>query len=310
MKVALTKAFAMLGLISTQVYAEQVTVCGVDKDVQKCVEEASTNIITLSEGLHLTSGVHIGSNTTFIVPKNSILKLANDAKLNGQAFGGDANFVIASVGKADKLVENVHLIIDGEVDGNKAIHVYEKGGVEGIDWKWVKNSTISGSGTIHSANGDGIDLDAVHNIKISGVTVRDNGDSGIHFGSPRPIMPSTNNVVMDVTSINNGFRIGKSGFDLSWPNPDGVIYVNCVAIDNYRNFKMEATGGAIYGSTSIDNGNVIEKDDVGGASYAMINSENVTNKNFISVKTKILLNRDIRKLFGMNYHTYLDGLEY
>ncbi|EKO3922295.1 hypothetical protein GCS60_003223, partial [Vibrio metschnikovii] len=153
-------------------------------------------------------------------------------------------------------------------------------------------------------------LDAVHNIKISGVTVRDNGDSGIHFGSPRPIMPSTNNVVMDVTSINNGFRIGKSGFDLSWPNPDGVIYVNCVAIDNYRNFKMEATGGAIYGSTSIDNGKVIEKDDVGGASYAMINNENVTNKNFISVKTKILLNRDIRKLFGMNYHTYLDGLEY
>jgi len=71
MKVALTTTFAMLGLISTQVYAEQITVCGTDKDVQKCVEEASTNIITLSEGLHLTSGVHIGSNTTFIVPKIS-----------------------------------------------------------------------------------------------------------------------------------------------------------------------------------------------------------------------------------------------
>nr|QOS24809.1 hypothetical protein VP359_00013 [Vibrio parahaemolyticus] len=96
---------------------------------------------------------------------------------------------------------------------------------------------------VHSANGDGIDLDAVHNSKISGLTVRENGDSGIHFGSPRPIMPSTNNIVIGVTSINNGFRIGKSGFDLSWPNPDGAIYVNCVAIDNYRNYKMEATGG-------------------------------------------------------------------
>lgn len=288
----------------------EVTICPNNFDIQKCVDEAPTKVISLSKGLNLTSGLHIYSNTTLIIPKGSVLKLADDAKLNGEAFGGDANFVIASIGKPNALVENVHLIIDGEVDGNKTIHIYEKGGVEGIDWKWVTNSSISGSGTIHSANGDGIDLDAVHNSQISGVIVRDNDDSGIHFGSPRPIMPSTNNVVIGVTSINNGFRIGKSGFDLSWPNPDGVIYVNCVAIDNYRNFKMEATGGAIYGSTSIDNGNVVEKDDVGGASYAMINSKNVTNKNFISVKTKILLNRDIRKLFGMNYHTYLDGLEY
>lgn len=291
-------------------YAQEITLCSNNEDLQKCIDNAPTDTISLLEGLYLTSGIHITSNTTFIIPKNSILKLADDAELDGAAFGGDANFVISSVGKPEQLIENVHLVINGEVDGNRDVHVYEQGGVEGIDWKWVENSTISGSGVVHSANGDGIDLDAVHNSKISGLTVRGNGDSGIHFGSPRPIMPSSNNVVIGVTSINNGFRIGKSGFDLSWPNPDGVIYVNCIAIDNYRNYKMEATGGAIYNSYSINNGSEIKKDYFGDASYVMVNGSDVTNNNFISMRTKILIKRDVRKLLGMSYHAYLDGLEY
>ncbi|WP_412125851.1 hypothetical protein [Vibrio cyclitrophicus] len=192
-----------------------ITICTQNEALQQCIDNAKTNIISLSSGIHETSGIFISSNQTFIVPDGSTLKLADDAVLNGEAFGGDANFVIASIGKPNQLVSNVHIIINGEIDGNKDVHVYEKGGVEGIDWKWVENSTISGSGVVHSANGDGIDLDAVHNIQISDITVKDNGDSGIHFGSPRPIMPSTNNVVIGVTSINNGFRVGKSGFDLS-----------------------------------------------------------------------------------------------
>ena len=290
--------------------AEEITTCNNNRELQTCIDEAQTSIITLSEGLHLTDGIHIKSNITFIIPVNSTLKLSDNAKLNDQAFGGTANFVIASIGTPKKMIENVNLIINGSVDGNRIIHDYEQGGVEGIDWKWVKNSTISGAGTIHSANGDGIDLDAVHNIKISDVTVRGNGDSGIHFGSPRPIMPSTNNTVIGVTSVGNGFRIGKSGFDLSWPNPNGVIYINCIAIDNYRNYKIEADGGAIYASQSIDNGKVVEVDDIGGADYVFINDKNLTDKNLISVKTKILLGRDIRKILGLRYHKYLDGLEY
>jgi hypothetical protein len=217
---------------------------------------------------------------------------------------------VASIGTSENLVENVHLIINGEIDGNKRIHTYERGGVEGIDWKWVKNSSISGTGVIHSANGDGIDLDAVYNTRVEGVTVKDNGDSGIHFGSPRPIVGSLNNIVIGVTSINNGFRIGKSGFDLSWPNPDGVVYINCTAIDNYRNFDMEASGGAIYNSKSINNGNVVEADSLSGADYAYLNGQNLTNKSLISTKTKILLKRDIKKMLGMSYHKHLDGIEY
>lgn len=306
-----TFTFILLIYSSSIFSAENnITTCYSDKNLQSCIDGSKTDIITLSDGVYKTSGIKIPSNKTFIIPKNTVLKLSDNAKLNGKAFGGDANFVIATIGKPDRLISNVHIIVDGEIDGNKKIHTYEKGGVEGIDWKWVKDSSISGNGIIHSANGDGIDLDAVHNIKISDVTVKDNGDSGIHFGSPRPIMPSTNNIVMNVTSINNGFRIGKSGFDLSWPNPDGVIYVNCKAIDNYRNFKMEASGGAIYNSKSIDNGKVLKLDDVRGANYVIINGENKTDKKLISEKTIILFKRDIKKFFGIDYHKYLDGIEY
>ena len=41
------------------------------------------------------------------------------------------------------------------------MHPYAKGGVEGIDWKWVTNSSIIGNGEIRNNNGDGIDLDVV-----------------------------------------------------------------------------------------------------------------------------------------------------
>lgn len=291
---------------------ENITVCHPNDNLQNCIDASTTGTISLSEGVYNVQGIHISSNTTFIIPKHSTLRLDDNAVLDADAFGGEANFVLASIGSKGNMIENVHIIVDGEIDGNKSIHTYEKGGVEGIDWKWVANSTISGTGVIHSANGDGIDIDATFNSVISDVTVKDNGDSGIHFGSPRPIAGagSKNNVVIDVTSISNGFRIGKSGFDLSWPNPDGAIYVNCTAIDNYRNFLIEASGGAIYNAISKNNGAVLKGDSIGGADYAVINSVNVTNKEFISTKSKVLIKRDIKKLLGMKYHKHLDGIKY
>ncbi len=301
------------GVVSANTHAqEEITVCYPSVDLQSCIDESKTSTISLSKGIYNVQGIHISSNTTFIIPKHSTLRLDDDAVLDSDAFGGEANFVLASIGSKDSMIENVHIIVDGEIDGNKTIHTYEKGGVEGIDWKWVTNSTISGSGVIHYANGDGIDIDATFNSIISDVTVRDNGDSGIHFGSPRPIAGagSKNNVVIGVTSLNNGFRIGKSGFDLSWPNPDGVIYVNCNAIDNYRNFFIEASGGVIYNAISQNNGKVVKKDIISGADYAVINGENATNKAFISLKSQILIKRDIKKLLGMEYHKHLDGIKY
>ena len=305
------KYYMLLFFASMSVLAkESFTTCEPSVDLQKCIDNAPIKIIRLSKGIYNVSGIHLNSNTTLVIPKGSVVRLADDAPINNKAFGGTANFVLASIGTPDNIIENVNIVVDGEIDANKASHPYENGGVEGIDWKWVKNSSISGSGTIHSANGDGIDIDSTFDSVISNVIVRNNGDSGIHFGSARPIVGSKNNVVIGVTSINNGFRIGKSGFDLSWPNPDGVVYINCTAIDNYRNFQIEASGGAIYNGKSVDSGKVVLKDDIKGANYAIINDVNVTNKAFLSKKLKVLIERDVRKFFGIKYHKYLDDVEY
>jgi len=298
-------------LISLPISAQKnITICNPEEDLQSCIDTSKINRISLTEGIYNTSGIHISSNITFIIPKNSVLRFGDDVELDSNMFGGKANSVLSSIGTKDALVENVHIIVDGVIDGNKNIHTYEKGGAEAIDWKWVRNSSISGSGLIHSANGDGIDLDATYNSNISDVTIQNNGGSGVHFGSPRPIVGSKGNVVMNITSINNGYKSKKNGFDLSWPNPDGAIFINCRAIDNYRNFQMEAYGGAIYNSESINNGTVVEQDDFKGADYVFINGKNVTQKSILSRKTQILLKRDLYKLLGKGYPSYLESLTY
>ncbi|HHC6787550.1 TPA: hypothetical protein ACN38F_003078, partial [Vibrio parahaemolyticus] len=59
-----------------------------------------------------------------------------------------------------------------------------------------------------------------------------------------------------------------------------------------------------------NNGDVIKEDYFGDVGYALVNGKDLTSSNFISMRTKILIKRDIRKLLGMSYHSYLDGLEY
>lgn len=302
--------FLMMVLPSVFVNA-LAEVCPVGVKPQSCIDSVGNGrIVELSQGVHLTSGLLIPSNLTLIIPKGAILKLDDNASLNKEAFGGVANSVIAAVGSKDLPLEGIKLIIDGTVDGNKNVHKYQDGGVEGVDWKWVKNSSILGSGTIQNANGDGIDLDAVYDIEISGVTVADNGGSGIHFGSPRPIVGSERNIVKDVISVRNGFDLERNGFDLSWPNSFGAIYIRCQAIDNYRNFSIEAEGGVVYLSSSIDRGEVVKGDVYSGASFVLVNGEQITNPDFVLKKTRVLIKRDVKRLLGISYPDYLDGVSY
>ena len=56
--------------------------------------------------MYNVQGIHISSNTT--------LRLSDDAELDQNAFGGKANFVMASIRSKDSMIENVHIIIDDE----------------------------------------------------------------------------------------------------------------------------------------------------------------------------------------------------
>jgi hypothetical protein len=99
-------------------------------------------------------------------------------------------------------------------------------------------------------------------------------------------------MVIKVTSKNNGFLRHRNGFDLSWPNSNGAIFVNCKAVDNYRNYEIEA------------------EDDFSGADFVLVNGVNMTNKSWISVKNKILIKRDIKSFLGVESLKNLNYIKY
>ena len=289
---------------------KNITYCDVNDNIHLIMKKSKPgDVISLLPGIHYTNGIFIKSNTTFIIPDKAILKLRDSADINKEAFGGIANAVIMAKGSREAPLVNLIIKVYGQVDGNKKHNSYENGGVEGINLSWVKNSMIEGDGIIHSVNGDGVDLDAVTNIIVKDISVINNGGSGVHFGSPRPIYGSIGNVIVNVKSLNNGFRAKRNGFDLSWPNPNGAVFVNCLSKDNYRNFEIEAPNSAVFNSKSINTGAVVDDDYFGGANFVFINGKNQTNKSWVSRKSIILSKHKLKRFFNIDSPKYLDNLK-
>lgn len=289
---------------------ENITYCDVNDNINLIIKKSNPgDIISLLPGIHYTNGIFLKSNITFIIPNKAILKLRDSADINKDAFGGIANAVLMAKGSKDSPLTNLNVMVYGEIDGNKKHNNYENGGVEGINLSWVNNSTILGNGIIHSVNGDGVDLDAVQNVIVKDISVINNGGSGIHFGSPRPIYGSVGNIIINVKSFNNGFRAKRNGFDLSWPNPNGAVFVNCLSKDNYRNFEIEASNSVVFNSISINTGEVIDDDYFGGANYAFINGKNQTNKSWVSRKSIIIFKHKLKRLLNIDSPRYLDNIK-
>jgi hypothetical protein len=280
----------------------KVVHCYPSDNLQKKINEGAGGIILLEPGIHRSYKTSIPSNTRLIVPENAIIKLADDYTLDQSKYGdavGDA--VLQCWGTKEEPIENVIIQLDGVIDGNKVIHPYNKGGVEGIDWKWVKNSCIIGNGIIRDANGDGIDLDVVYQCYFEGIRLLNNDGGGIHFGSPRPIRPSIGNLVFNCYSIGNGFYHKRSGFDHSWPNVNGVTYMFCEAQDNYQNYQIEGSGAIIISCKSINLGKVEIEDEVDQTLYSEINDN-------INVPEEIVKNNLKGWMVNSNYDLPKDNL--
>ena len=281
-------------------------ICPPGKDIQFCVDQIDTGEVYLKPGNYFTKGVHLKSNLKLIIPKGAFIQLSADAILNPNANGGIVNAIFFAEGRPDKPIENVHILLDGIIDGNSEVHISEHGGLEGINFKYVRGGSIKGNGIIQNVNGDGIDIDASSDLLLENFTSRYNGGSGIHFGAPRPLSPSKRNFVIGVTSIGNGFERERNGFDLSWPNPWGAFFVDCVALDNFRNWEIQ-TSGIILDSKSSGGHNV---DYFEGDGFYHINGKDRHSWTLLSTRTKTLLKRDINQLFGREIPDYLLELEY
>lgn len=277
--------------------------CKPEDNLQQKVNEAEGKELRLLPGTHISYVTDIPSNTTLYIPQNATIKLADDVDLSVFFKGspkGDAG-VIRSAGTEAAPRENIKIILNGTIDGNKENHPYSSdnlgaGGCEGIALKWIKNSSITGVGVVKNVNGDGIDVDAVSQCYFEGVKLINNGGTGFHFGSPRPIRPSKRNVAVGLYAEENGFERNRNGFDHSWPN-NGVIYIGCIAKDNYRNWQIDGEGGMVLASRSIDTGDVVELDDFDDASFAEVNGQILvpTNLKMTNAKARAYLTKGQKK---------------
>jgi len=291
--------------------------CNTSDDIQQCIDKGAGKIISFLPGVYEVPMLKVRSDdTTIIIPKGIVfnLKKQDYPKKDGAIIGIYHKHI--KFKKEYKEIKNVTIYFDGIIDGRKLFFEKQDISYEGINIKYGNNCKIIGTGTIKDINGDGIDIDASKYLVVRGKSDKErlklisNNGNGIHFGSPRPIIGSRNNVIMYAYAEDNGYLHKRNGFDLSWPNKDGAIYINCIAKDNRKNWEINGMGGQVLDSQSINTGKVELKDTFGGASKVIINEKDITNQDFVSTKTKILLKNNIKKFLGMQTQEMLEGIKY
>ena len=299
----------ILMAIATTTIAQSIDTCWNVDRFNDLIKNMEVEKVYLSEGTHLTDGLLVKrSDLEIIIPIGCRLILRDSAKLDPMAFGGKSNAVLKVEGTISSPIKNITIDLQGEIDGNKLANPYEKGGVEGINFIYVQDSKIKGSGQVVNCNGDGIDLDAVEGLLVSDVTVKSNGGSGIHFGSPRPITASSNSLIQNVSAIDNGFRAFRNGFDVSWPNKTGIVFYDCYAANNYRNWEIHAEGTVLINCRENQSNRHSVSNDFSDAEYVDLNGLNQTDKSFISTKNWVMFKRDLKSFFGYEIPDHLKGL--
>ena len=291
--------------------------CNPKDNIKKCFEIGDGKRISLLPGNYEVSMLQITKdNTTLIIPKGAILNLKQ------QDYPKKDGAIIGVYGKHKKWekqyeqIKNVTIDLDGIIDGHKSYFIPKDISYEGINIKYGENCKIIGSGTIRNINGDGIDIDSSKYCLFRGKTgderlkLLNNSGNGLHFGSPRPITGSYYNIVLDLYAEGNGYLHKRNGFDLSWPNPNGAIYINCIAKNNRKNWEIDGMGGQVIDSQSINTGKVKLEDTFCGASKAIVNGEDITNQNLVSKKSKILLKYYLKKILGIKTQNMLEGIKF
>lgn len=276
-------------------------ICNDVRTLQECLY--NSNIVVIPPGNYsLSKGLLIPSNIKLVIQKGATISLSDDADMPYK--GG---FVVGILGTEHERIDNVVLIHNGVIDGNRSKHPYERSGNEGIKIDYGNNITIFGDGIVQNASGDGVDFDVTNNSVLMGLEVSSNSGSGVHFGSGRPIKSSKNVQVIGAFAKNNGFKSERYGLDVSWPNLNAVTYGWSSSKNNYINWSVVGSGSEVFKGESVNGRN---KDIFSGAKRYEVNGyyENQIFTNFDY--TTQLIRRDVKFLLGRDVHDHLIPLKY
>lgn len=277
--------FDQVSKIMEKLASKNYVIC--EENLQSCISKNNRELIIIPKGNYfIDEPLKIPASSKIFIREGAVIKLSDSAKM--PRFGGS---VIELKGNYKDSISDITIIQNGVIDGNKTIHSYDKSGNEGIKIDYADRVVIFGNGTIQNVSGDGIDLDATINSVIFGVSTTNNSGSGIHFGTPRPIIKSSkNNQIIGAYSSKNGFYHERNGFDVSFPNMNSATYAWSIADKNFKNWKILGSNSQVFKGVSIDSKN---KDETQGASISEINDS--LNMNYLPnlPYLKTLLKRDI-----------------
>ena len=238
--------------------------CSNKVDLNSCIKENKGKKIILFDDIYYSNVLDLFSNTTLIIPKNTTLTIDKNIewdKYCKTCVSGDAAIIRVN-GTKDRPISNVHIILNGSIKGSDE-NIAKDNRYEGIAFKYVFDSTISGTGRISNIHGDGIDLDASSNILIKDLFVENNSGTGVHMGSPRPLDTNSSVYVRNITATNNGYYFERAGFDNSWPNEFSLVLIGNKSDSNYINYDIQGYGVIMIDNESI--GTVFVQDKLEGA---------------------------------------------
>ena len=276
--------------------------CNPSQNFQSCLDLHYDKVIITTAGHFEIKPFNLNSNQTLIISSTTTLKLSNDAEMPHK--GG---YVLGILGKPTQPINNIALVVDGVIDGNKNVHPYEKSGNECIRIDYAQNVLVVGVGIVRNCSGDGIDIDASSSVLVSGISSFNNSGAGLHVGSGRPIKASKNILAIGVTAKGNGFKVARAGLDASWPNYNSIIYLLSKSEQNYRNWGLEGAGSLAVLNNSSGGA---AKDRLAGASIVFNNGQLHTSKFENIFYYYHLIRRDILIFLGRELPKYLTDLKY
>lgn len=280
---------------------EKVT-CIPDNEFQECLNLNVDNLIVTPPGKFSIRPFNLNRNQTLIISQDTILELSDDAKM--PRWGG---YVLGMFGQIDAPIQDIVLVLEGVIDGNKKEHPYSESGNECIRIDYGRRIFISGRGRVQNCSGDGIDIDASSLIYLHGIAAYLNSGSGFHIGSGRPIRSSKDIIGIALDAKENGFVVERAGIDSSWPNSNSVIYLLSKSEGNYRNWELSAAGSYALLNLSVNQ----RRSDLNfGATFTLINNKITRSFSENIVYYFNLIRRDIARLRGRDQPDFLKALPY